>query len=159
MTEQFRTKAIVTFTEMATMLSLSRSRLYQLVRAEVLPSPVYDVRTHRPVFTEELQKVCLEVRRRNCGINGQPVLFYAKGPLGQAKMTNKAKPKPTNKRQYGDVLEGLRALGLVAVTSDQVAAAVHQLFPSGLNGVDRGEVIRAVFLHIKRRDTTDNAGR
>jgi hypothetical protein len=158
MSEQFSTKTIVTFSEMARMLSLSRSRLYQLVRAGVFPSPVYDVRTHRPIFTEELQKVCLEVRRRNCGINGQPVLFYAKGP-GPAKPTKPTKAKAITKGQYADVLDGLRALGLAAATSQQVEAAVKELFPAGLDGVDRGQVIRAVFLHLKRRDTGDNVRR
>jgi hypothetical protein len=159
MSDQFHTKAIVTFTEMARLLSLSRSRLYQLVRAGVFPSPVYDVRTHRPVFTEEIQRMCLEVRHKNCGINGQPVLFYAKGPLGQARPTAKPKRKPTTKGQYDDVLDGLRALGLVGITAQQVEATVKQLFPAGLDGVDRAQVIRAVFLHIKRRDTGDNVRR
>jgi hypothetical protein len=116
------------------------------------------VRTHRPIFTEELQKVCLEVRRRNCGINGQPVLFYAKGP-GPAKPTKPTKAKAITKGQYADVLDGLRALGLAAATSQQVEAAVKELFPAGLDGVDRGQVIRAVFLHLKRRDTGDNVRR
>ena len=158
MSEQFRTKAIVTFSEMARMLSLSRSRLYQLVRAGVFPSPVYDVRSHRPIFTEELQTICLDVRRRNCGINGQPVLFYAKGP-GPAKPISRTKPKATTKGQYADVLDGLRGLGLVAATAQQVEAAVKQLYPTGLGGVDRGQVIRAVFLHLKRQDTGDNVRR
>jgi hypothetical protein len=160
MNEQFRPKSVVTVSEMAQMVGLSRARFYQLVKAGVFPPPVYSLSNRRPIYVEGLQEVCLEVRRRNCGINGQPVLFYARGhrPMGQAKPTSKAKPKTTTKSQYGDVLDGLRALGLTAVTSDQVAAAVKQLFPGGLDGVDRAQAIRAVFLHLKRRDTSDNAG-
>jgi hypothetical protein len=105
-----------------------------------------------------LQEVCLQVRRRNCGINGQAVLFYTKA-LGQAKPTSKARPKPAANNQYSDVLDGLRALGLAAVTSPQVGAAIEQLFPAGLDGVDRPRVIRAVFLHLKRQNSGDNAGR
>ena len=71
--------------------------------------------------------------------------------MGQARPTSKAKPKPPTKGQYDDVLDGLRALGLVAATSDQVAAAVKQLFPAGLNGVQRAQVIRAVFLHLRHK--------
>ena len=33
-------------------------------------------RPRRPFYHEELQAVCLDVRRRNCGIDGKPVLFY-----------------------------------------------------------------------------------
>jgi len=84
------TKAVVTVSEMAKMVGLSRARFYQLVEAEVFPAPVYQLSNRRPVYVEELQKVCLEVRRRNCGINGQPVLFYAKGP-GSAKPTGRQK--------------------------------------------------------------------
>jgi hypothetical protein len=69
------TKAIVSVSELARMCGLSRARFYQLQRAGVFPPPVYDVSTHRPVYVEELQKVCLEVRRKNCGVNGKPILF------------------------------------------------------------------------------------
>ena len=74
-----QTKAVVTVSEMARMVGLSRSRFYQLVEAGVFPQPVYSVANRRPIYVEEAQKVCLEVRRRNCGVNGQPVLFYARG--------------------------------------------------------------------------------
>ena len=43
----------------------------------MFPPPVYSVSNRRPIYVEELQEVCLEVRRRNCGINGRPVLYYA----------------------------------------------------------------------------------
>jgi len=158
MSDQFRTKAVVTVTEMARMVGLSRARFYQLVAAGVFPSPVYKLSNRRPIYVESLQKVCLEVRRRNCGINGQPVLFYAKGP-GPAKPISKAKPKPTTKGRYDDVLDGVRALGLVAATAKEVEVAVKQLFPGGLDGVDRLQLIRAVFLYLKRQDTSHNAGR
>jgi hypothetical protein len=161
MTDQVRTKAVVTVTEMATMLSLSRARFYQLVAAGVFPPPVYSVSNRRPIYVEDLQEICLEVRRRNCGINGQPVLFYAKGHLqtGKTKTATVATQKPKSKGRCDDVLDGLRTLGLTAVTSEQVVTAVTQLYPAGLDGVDRGQVIRAVFLHLKRRDTADIVGR
>ncbi len=62
-------------------------------------------------------------------------------------------------RRLHDVLDGLRALGLAAISANQVEAAVKAWFPGGLDGVDRAQVVRAVFLKIKRRDTSDNAGR
>ncbi len=160
MTNEPRTKAIVSVSEMAAMVGLSRARFYELLAAGVFPPPVYKLSNRRPVYVEELQKVCLEVRRRNCGVNGQPVLFYSRGhrPTSPPKPTSKAKSKPTSKDQHEDVLNGLRALGLVAATSAQVAAAIKELFPTGLTGVNQGEVVRAVFLHIKRRDTSGNVG-
>jgi hypothetical protein len=40
-----------------------------------------------------------------------------------------------------------------------VAAAVKQVFPRGTSGLAEAEVIKAVFLHLKRQDPGDSAGR
>ena len=105
-----------TVAEMARMLGLSRARLYQLTQAGVFPPPVDNVSNHRPGYVEELQKVCLEVRRRNCGINGHPVLFYAKGHRlsGQAKATRTVKRQPKATSRHADLMDALRGLGLTA---------------------------------------------
>lgn len=145
------TKAVVTVSEMARMVGLSRARFYELVEAGVFPHPVYDVSTRRPMYVEELQKSCLEVRRRNCGVNGKPVLFYARGhrattPAAKPSKPPVVKPKPT--AAHADLLDGLGALGLVA-TPAQVGEAVAALYPAGVDGTDRGQVLRAVFLRLK----------
>lgn len=70
-------KQAVSIAEMAKMVGLSRGRFYQLV-GTTFPPPIYDVRTRRPFYPPDLQAVCLEVRRRNFGIDGRPVLFYAR---------------------------------------------------------------------------------
>jgi hypothetical protein len=142
------------------MVGLSRARFYQLVKEEIFPQPVYDVHSRRPLFTEEMQALCMEVRKRNCGVNGKPILFYAaRHPLG-SQPTPVKKPKPTQKptNQYADLLDGLRSLGL-DVTTAQVEPVVKELFPSGLHKVDSGELIRSVFLKIKRQNSTGNVGR
>jgi hypothetical protein len=155
-----QTKAVVTVAEMARMLGLSRARLYQLTKAGVFPPPVYQVSNHRPIYVEGLQTLCLEVRRRNCGINGKPVLFYAKGHrlLGRVKPTRKAAAKPKVTSRYADLMEAFRSLGLVA-RPEQVEAAVKHLYPSGVDGVDQAEVIKTVFLYMKRQDRGDSVGR
>src|SRR6516165_11831748 len=91
MSDEFQTKAAVSVAEMARMVGLSRSRFYQLI-GTAFPEPERQKGTGRPVYTEELQKVCLEVRRRNCGIDGKPILFYARR-IGSAPARPKA-PKP-----------------------------------------------------------------
>ncbi len=150
------TKAVVSVAEMARMCSLSRARFYQLVQEGVFPPPVYDVRTRRPQYPEPIQRACLDVRRRNCGANGQPVLFYARGsrPAPRPKPTTKAKPgsAPRSGDRHADLIDGLKGLGLAGVTSEQVEAALRATYPSGTDGVDRGAVLRAVFLFLKRRD-------
>jgi hypothetical protein len=140
-----RGKAIVTVSEMARMVRLSRARFYQLVRAGVFPAPVYD--KGRPVYTEEMQEVCLEVRRTHRGVNGEAVMFYARRAK---KPTRSGKPVPSNKG-IPALLEGLNALGLTTATAAQVEAVARALFPKGTAGLDQAEILRAVFLRLKRR--------
>lgn len=158
MTAQSQTKAVVSVSEMAKMVGLSRARFYQLVNEGVFPQPLYNVANRRPIFDEALQTICLEVRRRNCGVNGKPVLFYSKGHSQptQTRSTRKAKPKPI--QPHADLIDGLVALGLM-VSATQVESAFKATYPNGVDGLDRGEVLRAVFLSLKRQDTADNVGR
>src|SRR4051794_25489131 len=114
------TKVAVTVAEMARMCGLSRSRFYQLI-GTAFPEPERHPETGRPVYTEAQQEVCLEVRRRNCGVDGNPVLFYARR-LGSTPAKPKA-PKPKLEPKQGDVaalLDGLNALGLTTATAAQV---------------------------------------
>jgi hypothetical protein len=154
-----QTKAVVTVSEMARMVGLSRSRFYQLVEAGVFPQPVYTVSNRRPIYVEEAQKVCLEVRRRNCGVNCQPVLFYSRGHplLTQTKPTRMAKPKTPKANNHSDLLDGLSALGLTT-TAAEVEAAIKAAYPAGVNGTDQGEVLRQVFLHLKRQNSSGSVG-
>ena len=154
------TKAVVTVAEMARMVGLSRARFYQLM-GTTFPWPVYDVSTRRPIYVEEQQRICLEVRRRNCGIDGKPVLFYARRN-GAPLPTSKPRPKKSETKkdeQFADLVAGLKSLGLTAVNAADVRSAVAVVFPNGITGIDGGQVIRAVFLHLKRRDSGDKVGR
>ena len=139
-------RAYVSVAEMARMVGLSRARFYQLI-GSAFPHPVYDVSTRRPYFGEEAQELCLEVRRRNCGIDGKPILFYARRPATTA-MPKKRLPNVRNLNT--ELLEGLKGLGLAA-TSVQVEAATKALFPRGIEHVDQGEVIRSVFIHLQSK--------
>jgi len=142
---------------MARMVSMSRARFYQLVEAGVFPSPLYRIDTRRPFFNQDMQEVCIEVRRRNCGINGRPVLFYARrlgAPISKAKAT-----PPKNSHKHADLVEGLRALGLTIVRPADIDAALQKHFPNGKSGVDDEVVLRTVFLHLKRQNSSDNVGR
>ena len=153
------TKAAVTVAEMARLVGLSRSRFYQLI-GTAFPQPERQPGTGRPVYTEALQRVCLEVRRRNCGIDGKPILFYSRR-LGSAPARPKA-PKPKLEPKGKDVAElvdGLNALGLTTATAAQVQKVAKDLFPKGTEGIDQGEVLRAVFLHLKRKNSADNVGK
>jgi len=133
----------------------------QLVKTGVFPAPLYDVTSKRPYYSEELQAQCLEVRKRNIGINGKVVMFYARRPSSTTNAPKSKKPqsKPTDSDRYADIVDGLKALGLVTATTVQVAEAVGQLFPQGTEGVEPGEVIRAVFVHLHGKNSRENVGR
>jgi hypothetical protein len=143
------TKTAVTVAEMARMCGLGRSRFYQLI-GSAFPFPVYDLFTRRPFYTEEQQRICLEVRRRNCGIDGKPILFYAK-PINRAPSIKMRASKVVPVSKHGELVEGLKSLGL-ATTPAQVNDAVTSLFPNGSNGVDPSSVLRAVFIHLQSKE-------
>jgi hypothetical protein len=149
-------KAVVSISEMARMVGLSRARFYQLIGTAV-PWPIYDVATRRPFYDEELQRVCLEVRRRNVGIDGKAILFYSRR-TGGAPLPKPKKAKPPKDDRHDELLDELKSLGLTTVTVAQVAEAVKELYPHGVDGTNHGEVLRTVFLHLRRRNTGGNVG-
>jgi hypothetical protein len=128
------------------------------MKAGVFPAPAYH--GGRPVYTEEQQQVCLEVRRKNRGINGQPVLFYARRRgIESSKRKSRTDPLPAKKKDITSLLAGLNALGLTTATAAQVLKVTEELFPQGTKGLDQAEVLRAVFLNLKRQNRGDNEGR
>ena len=148
-------KAAVTVSEMARLVGLSRARFYQLQKAGVFPPPERDPGTGRPLYTEGLQRLCLEVRRRHCGVNGKPVIFYARRqpPTPATPKPRKRKARRMKEEQYADLIDALKALGLASVTAAQVGSAVRDLYPQGTSGADEAEVVRAVFLTLRRKDS------
>jgi len=111
------------------------------------------VATKRPFYPPELQEQCLDVRRRNLGINGRAVMFHRRGrevALPSPKKRSRSRPAPDDSR-CREMVAGLRSLGLAGVGVEQVQAALKELGVSG-NG---SETLRAVFLHIKRQDISE----
>ena len=159
MSVQKETKAAVTVAEMARMCGLSRSRFYQLI-GTAFPQPERQPQTGRPIYTEELQQVCLEVRRRNWGIDGKPVLFYARRPAPHRPGRRQPKPKLEPKgKDVSALVDGLNALGLTTATAAQVQRVAEELYPQGTAGIDQAEVLRAVFLRLKARNSAGTVRR
>jgi hypothetical protein len=152
-----QTKAVVSVAEMARMVGLSRARFYQLV-GTTFPWPLYDVASRRPFYDERLQMACIDARRRNCGVDGKPVLFYSRRPATALPLP-KPKKAAANDDKHADLVDGLKGLGLAVVTAAQVGEAVKELYPNGVPESANGEVLRAVFLRLKRQNTSDNVRR
>ena len=84
-------------------------------------------------------------------------MFYARRT---ATAPDAPKPRSPNPRQtHSEIIDGLKALGLVTVTSAQVAEAVGQLFPRGISTTEDGEVIRAIFVYLHRKNSGEKVGR
>lgn len=156
MSDSIPLKMAVTVAEMARMVGLSRARFYQLMKQGVFPPPKMNESKSRPFYDQELQQVCLEVRRKNFGVNGQVVLFYARRQV-IAPNKGKANQAVPKKQPHAEMIESLKALGLT-VTATEVQTAMRELFPEGSVASDHGEMVRTVFLHLKRRNTAENVG-
>lgn len=159
MTVDITSKSVVSITEMARMVGLSRARFYQLIRRGTFPAADQDAISKRPCYLQEKQMQIMEARRRNCGVDGHPIMFYSRRKdFG----TVKAPPKPTAKKNVKNpnagLMDGLAALGL-SLSMSQLDSVVSEIYPGGTDGIDAGEVIKAVFLRIRRQNSTDSVGR
>ena len=141
-------KPICSVTDLVKMLGLSRARYYQLQREGIFPQPVYDVRTHRPFFTTELQEHCLRIRQTGIGFNGQYILFYSPRKNNGHK---KGRKRSSSNSRYSDLTDTLTQMGL-DISVSQVSEAVQTLYPQGFEGQsDEGTVIRDLFRYFKQR--------
>jgi len=149
MDDHIQSKCVVSVSEMARMVGLSRQRFHQL-RGTAFPEPDYNPSTNRPFYNQEKQAICLSVKKRNRGADGKPIIFYSqRSDVGVPRKTRKpSAPKPKS-NQYDQIVERLKALGSQAATSAGVDAAVKKLFPDGTKEVDDAEVVRSVFLHLQ----------
>lgn len=135
------------------MCRLSRSRFYNLIDQGIFPPPVQQSSTKRPVYVCDVIEKCLEVRRTGVGLDGRVVTFNRKRRQRTITKTTRRKtiaPVAENGR-YGELVTGLRSLGLIDVSDSQVSMAIEEHFPNGIGDVDPGELIRTVFLALKQQ--------
>jgi hypothetical protein len=142
-------KVAITVSEMADLCRISRSRFYELMKAGVFPKPVQHPSSMRPLYDVNLIAKCLEIRATGQGLTG-PVLFNRKSKkVGQPKPKAERPAKSPSVDPASETLvDAIKALGLT--TSPQaVSEAVATLYPSGITGVEQGDVIRKTFLHLQ----------
>lgn len=152
MFEYVVSKSAVSVTEMARMVGLSRARFYQLQEAGKFPAPDRDPQSDRPYYSEDGQRICLEVRRRNFGVDGKPVLFYSRRAESPAPLptTPTTSPRSTTSKELNCLLQGLKALGATKVTKTQAAVALAELYPAGTASAGQEQILRALFLHFRQ---------
>lgn len=148
-------RSIVNVSQMARMVGLSRQRFWQLACEGVFLLPVYDLRTKRPFYDNQMQATNLHVRQTNFGLNNRPILFYARRTPMESRSTEpRTKRSDSSKAapKHESLLEGLKQLGMMSVTTAQIDAALQQTYPEGQPS-DEGEVLRTIFIHLMRRDS------
>jgi hypothetical protein len=125
-------KAVYSVVEVAQLCQLSKSQFHVHIRKKVFPPPVQNESCKRPYYTHELACKCVEIRQTGIGFSGQVVLFNRKAKKAASRQKAASAPAPV---APPEIVEAVRSLGL-SVTTDLVAAAVENLFPTGLAGLD-----------------------
>jgi len=150
----FQQRSVLTMTDMARALNLSRSRFYALVESGVFPMPLYLVKSKRPFYDARLRDECLEIRRTGLGANGEPVFFYPKRvgvPVWRS--SSSARKKEAAKQIVNPIVERLidllRGLGIDNPTPKAVSDALRDCYPDGISGRGEGELVAEVFRHMR----------
>jgi hypothetical protein len=133
----------ITVTELCELIGLSKNRFYALQKAEIFPAAIRSPHNNRPVFDSTLIEQCLGIVRNRIGANGAPYVPNRKKVIP----TRKSRRKSAGLHQ--GLIEALASLGLTA-TAAQVEEALGRL-PEGGAGLEEPEVIRRVFLELRKK--------
>ena len=99
------------------------------------------------MYDRSLMEKCIEIKETGIGANGEPVLFNRKTKKALVPLRKKPQDK---KPDHTDLLDALKGLGLIT-TAQAVEEALAAVFPTGHAGIDLGDVLRKVFLHLQGR--------
>lgn len=162
----------VSVSDMARLVGLSRSRFHQLLKEGFFPAPQKCPETGRPFYDSLSQTSCLEIRRTHFGLNGRTIMFYARRfgrldsvlpkarPLGaqssSARKKKAASASPTVKSKHAALIESLKQLGLHDMKEQNVAAAINETYPQGIEGQPHEAVLLTVFRHLVRQNSGGN---
>jgi len=163
-------KEIVTVSEMARSVGLSRARFYQLVREGVFPEPSRKAETGRPFFNRQQQEECLLVRKTNRGANGRAILFYGRRVERMAAASPKRGVVTTRKRatttrkvpptrhdpRIEELRHGLEQLGLGEIAETRIRSALAEAYPDGHGGVETAELLMTVFRKLRCQNSQDS---
>ena len=155
------TPAYMTVSAHIRQLGLSRARYYDLLAEGFFLPPVYLVSNRRPLYTAEIAERNVLAKAVGIGaVTGEPRVFYAprrgEGTAGSAPPRRPRRSSSSGRRSQidiGSIVAALGSLGMQGVQEDSVAQVVTDLFPGGTNGMQEGDVIRAVFRRLRQGQT------
>jgi len=133
-------KAAVSVSEVCRQLRMSRSQFYLHVERGTFHAPLRLQSNQRPYYTASMVEDILNARQTGVGVNKEYVLFYER-----LVMQKSGEPK-----NHSSLIEGLKTLGVIGVTNQQIDAALSVCFQKGTQGQSESDVLRTVFRHLKR---------
>ena len=141
-------------------LGMSRGRFYELVSEGFFLPPIFLTASRRPTYTRVMAERNLLAMTIGLGVNGQPKVFNrTRRANGERADTGHRPSRQQNDRQrhsngqLGQLVASLRSLGIDGASDEQVGQAVAELFPDGMSDLAEGDVIRAVYRHLRRSGT------
>ena len=138
-------KQIVSMTEIARMLQMSRARFYQLLEQGFFPKPLYDDRSKRPYYDLVLQQKCIEARQSGIGSDGSFMLFYSPRKKENVSEMKRKRIDPVVK----ELVDTLESMGL-SVSVEQVQQGLSDIYPNGIGEQEQGLVVRELFRYLKK---------
>ena len=137
-------QSYISVSQMSEQLNISRVHFYSLLKRGIFPQPIKR-NGCRPFYDPEGQRTCHEIKEKQIGIDGQPILFYSK--------TDKSKKESKEKTsKYTLFVDTLTELGLSGVTSKEVEATIKRLYPSGTAQTTEETLIRELFIDFSTRN-------
>ena len=117
--------------------------MYNLIKRGVYPKPRV-LHNSRPFFDPEQVASIVQINESGVGYDGNYFLFYS-------RVTKPVSPEVPNVRSDNspEILDGLKALGLTKATSKDVRSALKELYPNGMDGIEGGVILRAVFRYLR----------
>ena len=100
---------IVSINKLCSLMSISRSRYYQILDEGLIVPPTYSD-SKRPYFTREMAIRNLAVKKNNVGVNGKICIFYNcnRSPISSPKNNSKKKvQKNKTTAIHTDLREGV----------------------------------------------------
>ena len=136
-------------------LEMSRGRFYELVAEGFFLRPIFLTANRRPAYTADMAERNVLAKTAGIGLNGEPRVFNRRH---NGEQVERRRGRSNGRRRQSDghlghLVASLRSLGVEAVSDEQVAQVVTELFPEGTGECDDGDVIRAVFRHLRRSGT------
>ncbi len=138
----FLNNSCVSVKEMAQIVGLSRSRFNQLI-GTAFPKPKYIGK--RPYYDQEDQEICLTIKERRIGINGEPIMFQQRNnnSAEQPKQRTVIGKKP-KQMKFESFFKKVKAFGSPGISEETIKQIIGELCPSGRIDFDDDQLFRSV---------------